>query len=271
MKTPTIEEVKEYFKDAKEVRCFGNNKIYDISNWIIYDYHNSDSCVNVYKSKSLTQDDFAWVYSQSKGYAEIISYKTKTFTVDETFIKEAYESACPTWKTKIKDRFSDAFKSELEVGKWYTPLNNYECKALFLVVNSKNKLNVGYGVDWTGKWVDVYDISSGQECRLATEEEVKTALVKEAEKRGFNRSFKYKSLGGINYDVTKVYGFELEFNNNKLVLVSNSYGTIEHFKGKNDIFDNGTWAEIIKETEVSLTDLIECYKKNNNIDNLKVV
>lgn len=35
MKTPTLEEVKEHFKNAKEVKCVWDNKIYNISNWQI--------------------------------------------------------------------------------------------------------------------------------------------------------------------------------------------------------------------------------------------
>lgn len=31
MKTPTLEEVKEYFKDAKEVRCLYTSQVYDIT------------------------------------------------------------------------------------------------------------------------------------------------------------------------------------------------------------------------------------------------
>lgn len=182
-----------------------------------------------------------------------------TFTVDETFIKEAYQSACDTWKVKIKDKFPDAFKSELEVGKWY----KHKSSGNDYLVNYKGDgiaygfFNGSYGFDW-----GFNEDRINQGAKLATEEEVKTALVKEAEKRGFKKGNETTCLtanGGVIISAPYLNGSDLSV---KVDGANSGYA---------DIFNNGKWATIIKETEVSLTDLIECYKKTNNIDNLKVI
>ena len=79
----TIEEVKEYFKDAKEVKSIDGIRFFfdEILNieieknsdvWAIL--HNRD-CILLY------DDDYS-------KYAEIISYKEKTYTLSETFVNE---------------------------------------------------------------------------------------------------------------------------------------------------------------------------------------
>lgn len=254
MKTPTIEEVKEYFKDAKEVRCdsYVYKGIYEIiENTIRYDKGTkSYFCDTTNKISDVLLWDF-----ETKQYTEIISYKTKTYTVDETFIKEAYQSACDTWKAKIKDKFPDAFKTELEVGKWY----KYKDSGVHLVCFTSVQESEGYGFDLSG-WQKL-TIWSQHNLRLATDEEVKTALVKEAEKRGFKNGVKYKNVNTEEQETQTIKDF-------KHIFCSTSFLT-DGWGGA--IFKDGIWAEIIKETEVSLTDLIECYKKTNNIDNLKVI
>ena len=35
---------------------------------------------------------------------------SQTFTVDEQFIRDAYDDACTEWKEKLKAKFPDAFK-----------------------------------------------------------------------------------------------------------------------------------------------------------------
>lgn len=68
MKTPTLEEVKEHFKNAKEVRCLVDNQIYDISDLeIIMDY----KC----RAEVILKDlRYCRLYKYEK-YAEIVSYK----------------------------------------------------------------------------------------------------------------------------------------------------------------------------------------------------
>lgn len=72
-KTPKLEEVKAYFKNAKEVRCLSDNKIYNIEN-IKRDFHffYGDIWICTFKHVILM------FYSNTNEYAEIISYKDET-------------------------------------------------------------------------------------------------------------------------------------------------------------------------------------------------
>jgi len=104
---PTLEEVKEYFKNAKEVQCFGDKKIYDISFWTDYNYHNKadgDYNVNVSKTPHETVNDHAWIYHMRRGYAKIISYKEETYQITKEQIL----------KYNMKDEFPLFFKAEEE-------------------------------------------------------------------------------------------------------------------------------------------------------------
>jgi len=72
MKTPSLEEVKAYFKDAKEVRCLFDGNIYDVSSGK-YEFVEVFFGVRLWKN----HNNYATVYKDGK-YAEIISYKDKT-------------------------------------------------------------------------------------------------------------------------------------------------------------------------------------------------
>jgi hypothetical protein len=72
MKTPSLEEVKAYFKDAKEVRCLFDGDIYDVSNGK-YEFVEVFFGVRLWKN----HNNYATVYKDGK-CAEIISYKDKT-------------------------------------------------------------------------------------------------------------------------------------------------------------------------------------------------
>lgn len=65
MKTPTLEEIKEYFKNAKEVKDRYDDTIFELSEII------EGHCKNTYMDKNSLNT----VWSKSRGYAEIISYK----------------------------------------------------------------------------------------------------------------------------------------------------------------------------------------------------
>ena len=78
MVTPTLEQVKKYFENAKEVKCIWNNAIYDISKSEI----KNSAYGYVAKKCGLFGNN---KYSK---FAEIISYKEKTYTLTEKFVKE---------------------------------------------------------------------------------------------------------------------------------------------------------------------------------------
>jgi len=177
--------------------------------------------------------------------------------VSVDFIKEAHQSACANWKQRIEKELPDLFKNNFKDGDWITH-KDYKITICITDFNNSKAYDV---VD--GDWVDSKEINcnwSFRECfenwTLATEEEVKTALVNEAVKRGFElgKKVKWNFDGSEGYkcsNITKDY-FEYFVNENKLEL---SCGII---------FDNGKWATLITEpTEKELLgDKIKDLEKN---------
>jgi len=340
MKTPKLEEVKEYFKDAKEIKCLGDDKVYDLEKYPFLvkgiDIEDGSFCFSKYKSlhRNINSYVIAWSYTKEK-YAEIITYKNKimksdlskvkvgdsiwtiqegwtkvsdnkdskyypirteneTYTldgrlstddqhpsafltnpfegykVDEAFIKEAYQSACSDWKAKLKDKFPEVFKSELEVGKWYKWTDNYYKTDVMFITKVEGNRVYYYGI-FNKNWTDEDWGDSQHKYVLATEAEVKEALINEAEKRGFKEGV---TIIPIRCDKKqKLETSNISYNHKLSCLnILDINGNLQ-YKNYNHacIYSDGTWAKIIKETKVSLTDLIECYKKTNNIDNLKVI
>lgn len=133
-------------------------------------------------------------------------------------------------------------KPKFEVGKWYK--NKFNC----IIFNDGKH---GYGVNMF-EWVNIYSDSEkplfynslGLDWQPATPEEVKAALVKEAEKRGFKF--------GVYIDNTNIYPdykssipwplryHPFTFDNNEL-----SYGGAV-------VFDKGQWATIIKDDVIKV-------------------
>lgn len=110
MKTPTLEQVKKHFENAKEVRIeylpTHHNQILDISDRSIFDERQIHFSLNSYwLCKKEINNIMLWD-GNKKQYAEIISYKD-TYTVDKEFIKEAYDNP-----ELLKDRFPSVFVSE---------------------------------------------------------------------------------------------------------------------------------------------------------------
>lgn len=71
--TPTIEEVREHFKNALEVRCVADeNLTTELTN---IDYDDYDYYTGV---KGILLDGYAILWEKHKGYAEITKYKEET-------------------------------------------------------------------------------------------------------------------------------------------------------------------------------------------------
>jgi len=179
----------------------------------------------------------------------------KKVEVSVDFIKEAHQSACANLKQRIEKELPDLF-NKLEVGKWLKTKLESNNRWLVYVNNDCSF----YGFNSAGKWFDcqksTYNPIEDTNNYYATEEEVKTALVNEAVKRGFElgKKVKWNFEGSEGYkcsNVTKDY-FEYFVNENKLEL---SYGII---------FDNGKWETLITEpTEKELLgDKIKDLEKN---------
>ena len=176
----------------------------------------------------------------------------KTVEVTTELIKEVHSQVSTDLKQRIEKELPDLF-NKLEFNRWlkddYFPnwLGFYDGKGKF------------YGLDLNGKWIEIETKNTPNtdgRNRYATEEEVKTALVNEAVKRGFElgKKVKWNFYGSEGYkcsNITKDY-FEYFVNKNKLEL------------GCGIIFDNGKWATLITEpTERELLgDKIKDLEKN---------
>lgn len=132
---------------------------------------------------------------------------------------------------KLTEFFPEVFKKELEVGKWYK--NKYNC--LFCITEKDDEKYRSYGF-MQGKWKDYGeftnedDLSSNTE---ATPQEVETALIREAKKKGFLDGAHFKSpVSNWNDVCNGVFRYNSELNE----LYSN--GTC--------VFSNGIFATIIE-------------------------
>lgn len=165
-------------------------------------------------------------------------------------IKEVFERP-----ELLKILFPDAF---LETGKWYlrtfmgdTGLFNFSGRY------DGNNNPLGYGVNIHGDWKDLDD--NGwlyDEIRLATAEEVETALINEAKKRGFEDGVKFKSLDGYDYHTIGEMDnwCDTEENFLRVESIKSEWFNYGGMGCSNPaIFLNGKWAEIIEETEIELT------------------
>lgn len=147
--------------------------------------------------------------------------------------KEAYNSkeVSQEWKDKILEACPDV-KTKMEVGKWYR-------RGLELLVWNNGGLT--YGFNSFGNYSTSYVFIDYTNAVLATEEEVKEALKKEARRRGFKEGVKIgKSMLSDDYNHNNILtSDELYFNE------LHDYGYI--WIGNVLIYDNGKWAEIIQE------------------------
>ena len=95
-------------------------------------------------------------------------------------------------------------------------------------------------------YYDRYDYI--ENCRHATEQEIKDHLVKEAEKRGFKEGIKWKNpLFDWDCVDTNIAGRDFKYDRNNDQL----------YFGGNTVYYNGKWAEIIKEEPICTIDGVE--------------
>ena len=125
-KTPTLEEVKEYFKNVKEVREKNYNKIFviDWDNVWFSEYENW--CTE-------DEDNIRYLWNEEKGYAEIISYK---------------EIQTPTHYDNSKGSIYQFCENQ--------NLNSYEFDIIKRVVRSRKKGNFKEDLEKTKVLIDLY-------------------------------------------------------------------------------------------------------------------
>lgn len=220
---PTLEEVKQYFKDAEMVESIYGRKGVPTGN-----FHFEDHCYFCEYERghlALWKDDY--------GYAKILTYKEKKFEITREQIWEIY-NYCNNQELKntIKtEYFPEVFKKELVVGKWY------KCDGYLMAWNNGNKTYGFWNNEFSSDWAFGNDKAKFLE--ESTPQEVETALTREAKKRGFvNGVFLKKS--GINKQLFVKNPINGNFNYFESVNILDSQNGCGH------IFDNGKWATIIE-------------------------
>ncbi len=230
---PTLEQVKAYFKNAKEVRGVCGT-VLDISELTMS--HGAYYVNDVYagdegNSKKISLFD----YDEQK-YAEILSYKEETFTVSKEFILEGHAAACHAWKKRIEEKFPELFtKKEMEPGKWYS-LNGHEDLLIYFTGRYGN--NASYGFDIFGEFSSTIGAHKDDTFEEATHNEVKALFVREAERRGYKKGVTVINL--LREVEDEISGDGTCFGGTQLAM------------GGQTIFLNGKWATII-EPAVELT------------------
>ena len=153
-------------------------------------------------------------------------------------------------KELLQEFLPKAFETKLEVGRWYKLKDNPKILALYdcfkhhrpyaYIFNANG--NYEYRVEFSLFELPTY-------WQLATEEEVREALINEAKKRGYKKGVKCK-FGIIETNI-----FEW---NGKVLLVRCKNGNADI------IFKNGKWAEIIEEPTKEEINRVLTFLKNKN-------
>lgn len=235
MKHPKLKEIKKYFENAKTIRLVRSSEVVEVNTDL---FRKNDTGFNEYDEEGellVTNGSYHCVYSkEGRKYAEILTYKEKTFSITESQIKTIQADGI----NYIEEWFPEAFESEfkgLKVGTWYksklTPSTIINCQ--IFTENEKG----GYGVHM-GIWSENWGLLNFNDYVEATEQEVFEALKNEAVKRGFvsgcwikrpdcfiNKGSVKCAFGTEKYEL---FGSK----NDKLQLNGSS------------IFENGVWAEV---------------------------
>lgn len=224
--TPSLEEVKKHFENAKEVKDCVDTSIINIDT--IRWNEKFTRCVICDSNSDLGYTEL--YYLNENQYAEIISHKD-TYTVDKEFIKEAYDNP-----ELLKDKFPSVFVSDIipQVNKWYW-MNCNTVEDDYLVLSNGKGLE---GKVWiiNGSYIDYVGTFNSVK-RLATDKEVEEALINEAKRRGFKEGAKIKNHQGTF--TLKELNIQYSYKYNNGIWTKQGDGIW--------LFMNGVWATIIYE------------------------
>ncbi len=249
MKTPTLKKVKEHFKNAKIVAGLIND--FDISKCIdTLQYSDNQYWVN-------DDGSFRIVWHKDAGYTKIISYIEPTTKVRNSVLLQLADNN--TYSEEIlKKECPKLFDNKLEVGKWYKTPNFGS--ALYYVTAIDGKYFTAYGFNYSGIWIDEkpqFGLSYSDDKVLATPQEVGTALIQEAKKRGF--------VDGVEF-ITPINEFLSTCNSN----FTFDYDRNSLFNNSMAVFCDGKWSKITTPTDIIT--IVEKYGKEElqkYLDNYK--
>jgi len=158
-------------------------------------------------------------------------FKKLQLSSESTTLKPSIKTLTPETLKAITEPVTSA---KLEVGKWY----KYKSILVYIKDLDGNKA-VGCGLG-NGLWEDFFSFIITLRCDyiLATHEEVETALIEEAKRRGFKAELKIKRLFNEGV-IFKCLG-DFYYSNN-----DGAPGLFD--KSGYAIMQNGKWASIVKE------------------------
>jgi len=161
------------------------------------------------------------------------------YEITKEQILETIRTGTDVTERYFKEIIPEAFKKELEIGKWYITDGN-KCgqygKTLIANFSGKEESS-NYGITFSGTWgkdLTLYHNDLGRSTRLATPEEVSAALINEAKKRGYKEgvTITWKNKPKLIYTLGDG---EFDYLRSKNVLVFGNYG----------VFDGKQWAQIL--------------------------
>lgn len=158
-----------------------------------------------------------------------------------------------TKKNSSEKEIPDEIKTELKVGKWYKHIRQEQ---LFCITKISDNA-YGYGFNKKGTWISYTD-DRGDFCVcnafffegliVATQQEVSSALIAEAKKRGFVEGAKFKSSISENGKIRTVTETDSWFFciNHNFLTISTPSNEWNNAESNPIIFEEGKWAEIIQ-------------------------
>lgn len=250
MKQPSLEEVKEYFKNAKTVQCICmcDGGSVDITENIETDIHefNGGYWIDLESEHYIPKGVKLWGNGH---WAKILTYKEKTFSITESQIKELSKQNCVIEEI-LKEWFPEAFESEVKsLPKDYSGW----CRCLG-IGNEKwigyfEKGIFRYGIGCYGYWF----VNNGKKHNFkipenyyieATEQEVFESLKNEAVKRYLIPGKKENPL----YWKNAITGFTCSSSNQHQLY---SFKDNNLFLANGCIFADGKWSQIIETITLS--------------------
>ena len=162
----------------------------------------------------------------AKIFLEACGIETDVYEITKEQVNYYYKNCNSVGQVQLMREFPDAFKKELEVGKWYKAVYS-NINYLFLVTKKSDGFYIGCGIVDDVKWNDElsFSITYDYKFQETTPQEVEAALICEAKKRG------YSNTNGF---------YQYSSDTNRLYLFT-SYGTNPRI-----VFDNGLWSDVVE-------------------------
>lgn len=152
-------------------------------------------------------------------------------------------------RDRLKLFFPEAFKKELQVGKWYKRPHNSALFYVTEILNIDSNYCKVFGFNNLGHWMPENAKTFPDNDFEATPKQVETALINQAKKRAYKKGVK----------VTPLYSDGSPYDNNNVKLLEDELSFDEHqnsldFNNSSyRLFCQGKWAKIIPEETKVIT------------------